>query len=252
MNSRWIAQRLVQLGFVASVGIAWYWITSRGHVSPLLQPSLGAVCHEFLALAAAGTFWPDLGVTLYELAVAFVVASSTGTLIGYLISRSGYAIKVFDPLLAGIYAIPAILLFPLYVLYLGIGPASKIAMGATIAFFPIVLNTIAGLHYVDRTYVTAARSMGASSRQMFWNVMFPAAFPVVLTGLRIGLILAFLSILGTETIASFSGLGHRIVELGENMDTASMFAYIIFVILISLVLNSAVSLAERLGRRGQA
>ena len=82
--------------------------------------------------------------------------------------------------------------------------------------------------------------------------MLPAAFPVVLTGLRIGLILAFLAILGTETIASFSGLGHRIVELGENMDTASMFAYIIFVVLISVVLNSAVSFAERLGRRGQA
>jgi ABC-type nitrate/sulfonate/bicarbonate transport system permease component len=125
-------------------------------------------------------------------------------------------------------------------------------MGATIAFFPVVLNTTAGLHYVDRIYVTAARSMGASSGQMFWNVMLPAAFPVVLTGLRIGLISAFLSILGTETIASFSGLGHRIVELGENMDTASMFAYIIFVILISITLNSAVSLAERWGRRGQA
>jgi ABC-type nitrate/sulfonate/bicarbonate transport system permease component len=221
-------------------------------VSPLLLPTLSSVYHEFLVLAAAGTFWPDLGVTLYELAAAFLIASVAGTVIGYLISRSGYAIKVFDPLLAGIYAIPAILLFPLYVLYLGIGPASKIAMGATIAFFPVVLNTTAGLHYVDRIYVTAARSMGASSWQMFWNVMLPAAFPVVLTGLRIGLISAFLSILGTETIASFSGLGHRIVELGENMDTASMFAYIIFVILISITLNSAVSLAERWGRRGQA
>ena len=72
----------------------------------------------------------------------------------------------------------------------------------------------------------------------------------MLTGLRIGLILAFLSILGTETIASFSGLGHRIVELGENMDTAAMFAYIIFVVLISIVLNAAVSFAKRLGRRG--
>jgi ABC-type nitrate/sulfonate/bicarbonate transport system permease component len=252
MNSRSIAQRLVQLGFVASVGILWYVITARGNVSPLLLPTLGSVCHEFLVLAAAGTFWPDLGVTLYELAAAFLIASIAGTGIGYLISRSGYAIKVFDPLLAGIYAIPAILLFPLYVLYLGVGPASKIAMGATIAFFPVVLNTTAGLHYVDRIYVTAARSMGASSRQMFWNVMLPAAFPVVLTGLRIGLISAFLSILGTETIASFSGLGHRIVELGENMDTASMFAYIIFVILISITLNSAVSVAERWGRRGQA
>ena len=64
--------------------------------------------------------------------------------------------------------------------------------------------------------------------------MLPAAFPVLLTGLRMGLILAFLSILGSETIASFSGLGHRIVELGENLDTSKMFAYIVFVIAIAL------------------
>jgi ABC-type nitrate/sulfonate/bicarbonate transport system permease component len=249
MNSRSIAQRLVQLGFVALLAAAWHATTVSGSVSPLLLPPLGAVYHEFLGLIAVGKFWPDLAVTLYELVTAYFIAASVGTIIGYLVSRSGWAIQVFDPLLAGIYAIPAILLFPLYVLYLGIGPASKIAMGATIAFFPIVLNTIAGLHYVDRIYVTSARSMGASPRQMFWNVMFPAAFPVMLTGLRIGLILAFLSILGTETIASFSGLGHRIVELGENMETTTMFAYIIFVVLISILLNSAVSLANRFGRR---
>jgi ABC-type nitrate/sulfonate/bicarbonate transport system permease component len=122
-------------------------------------------------------------------------------------------------------------------------------MGATIAFFPIVLNTISGLSRVDSAYVTAARSMGASVPQMFWSVMLPAAFPIVLTGLRMGLILAFLSILGSETIASFSGLGHQIAGLAENMDTARMFAYIVFVLLIAFLLNYAVSFAEARGRR---
>jgi ABC-type nitrate/sulfonate/bicarbonate transport system permease component len=194
-------------------------------------------------------FWPDLKVTLYELAVAFAIAAFAGSSIGYLVSRSRYAIRVFDPLLAGIFAIPAILLYPLYVLFFGLGPGSKIAMGATIAFFPIVLNTISGLSRVDSTFVTAARSMGASSPQMFWSVMLPAAFPIVLTGLRMGLILAFLSILGAETIASFSGLGHQIVGLAENMDTASMFAYILFVLLIALLLNLAVSFVEARGQQ---
>src|SRR4029077_14913511 len=101
---------------------------------------------------------------------------------------------------------------------------------------------------VDSTYVTAARSMGASSPQMFWSVLLPAAFPIVLTGLRMGLILAFLSILGSETISSFSGLGHQIAGLAENMDTASMFDYIAFVLLIALLLNLAVSFAEARGR----
>jgi NitT/TauT family transport system permease protein len=156
---------------------------------------------------------------------------------------------VFDPLFAGLFAIPVILLYPLYELFFGLGPGSKIAMGATFAFFPVVLSTISGLSRVDRSYVTAARSMGASSTQMFWSVMLPGAFPVVLSGLRMGLILAFLSILGSETIASLSGLGYQIKGSAENMDTAIMFAYIVFVLLIAALLNFVVSFAEASGAR---
>jgi len=243
-----LAQRTVQLGFLVLVGLAWQITAIRGGVSPLLLPPPAAVYREFLSLLKTGMFWPDLKVTLYELSVAFSIAAVAGSAIGYVVSRSGYAIRVFDPLLAGIFAIPAILLYPLYVLFFGLGPGSKIAMGATIAFFPIILNTISGLSRVDSAYVTAARSMGASSPQMFWSVMLPAAFPIVLTGLRMGLILAFLSILGAETIASFSGLGHQIAGLAENMDTASMFAYIVFVLLIAFLLNFAVSFVEARGR----
>jgi len=243
------AHRLVQLGFLVLVALVWQITAIGSHVSPLLLPPPAAVYREFLPLLMTGVFWPDLKVTLYELSVAFSIAAVAASSISYVVSRSRYAIRVFDPLFAGIFAIPAILMYPLYVLFFGLGPASKIAIGATIAFFPIVLNTISGLSRVDSTYVTAARSMGASSLQMFWSVMLPAAFPIILTGLRMGLILAFLSILGAETIASFSGLGHQIAGLAENMDTARMFAYIVFVLLIAFLLNFAVSFAEARGRR---
>ena len=152
--------------------------------------------------------------------------------------------KVFEPLLAAIYAIPIILFLPLYVLLLGLGPNSKIALGATISFFPIVLSTIAGFGYVDRRLVTAARSMGANDLQMFRYVLLPGALPVILAGLRMGFTVALLSVIGSETIASFAGLGHHIVDLAENMDTARMFAYIVFVILIVVCLNTAVSKLE--------
>jgi ABC-type nitrate/sulfonate/bicarbonate transport system permease component len=249
VNSSRLAQRFVQLGFLVLLALAWQIAILRGEVSPILLPPPAAVYREFLSLLRTGTFWPDLKVTLYELVVAFSIAGIAGSAIGYLVSRSRYAIRVFDPLFAGIFAIPVILLFPLYVLFFGLGPGSKIAMGATIAFFPVVLNTIAGFRHVDPAFVAAARSMGASSPQMFWSVMVPASFPIVLTGLRMGLILAFLSILGTETIASFAGLGHQIAGLAENMDTAKMFAYIVFVLLIAFLLNSAVSFAELRGRQ---
>jgi ABC-type nitrate/sulfonate/bicarbonate transport system permease component len=240
---------MVQLAFVASVALLWHFATASGRVSPLLLPPLQAVWRELVALIGSARFWPDLRVTLYELAVAFLIAAVAGSAAGYAVSRSSYAVRVFDPLFAGMYSIPAILLFPLYVLFFGLGTGSKIAMGATIAFFPVVLNTITGLRQVDRSYVSAAQSMGASSFQMFWSVMLPASLPVILAGLRIGAISAFMTILGAETIASFAGMGHRIVELAENMDTAKMFANIVLVMFIALLLNAAVALAERSGRR---
>jgi len=248
VNGSRIAQRIVQLGFLVTVALAWQITATRGGVSPLLLPPPAAVYREFLSLLRTGTFWPDLKITLYEMTVAFSIAAVAGSFIGYLVSRSRYAIRVLDPLFAGIFAVPAILLYPLYVLFFGLGPGSKIAMGATIAFFPVVLNTISALSRVDSVYVAAAQSMGATSTQLFWSVMFPAAFPVVLAGLRMGLILAFLSILGSETIASFSGLGHQIAGLAENMDTARMFAYIVLVMLIALLLNFAVSSVEARGK----
>ena len=112
-----------------------------------------------------------------------------------------------------------------------------------------MLNTIAGFGYVDRIFITAARSMGASDLQMFRYVLLPAALPVILTGLRIGFTVALLSILGSETIASLAGLGHKIVHLAEAMETARMFAYIAFAVAIAATLNSFTSSLERRAKR---
>jgi ABC-type nitrate/sulfonate/bicarbonate transport system permease component len=252
MRGERLGYRAVQLGFVVALATLWYLAGSRGWVNPILLPSIGASVHEFILLLQTGSYWPDLRVTLYELVVAFLIAASSGCVIGYLVSLSRFSVRVFDPLFAGIFSIPTILLFPLYVLFFGLGPPSKIAIGTTIAFFPVVLSTISGFDYVERSYITSARSMGASAFQMFWCVMLPAAFPMVLTGLRMGFILAFLSILGSETIASLSGLGHKIVTYAESMDPAKMFAYIFFAILIAFLLNGLASMAETWSRKGQA
>jgi ABC-type nitrate/sulfonate/bicarbonate transport system permease component len=249
-GGRWI-YRLVQLAFAVVLLSLWQFSTSQGYINPILLPTLSASWSEFLKVLATGAFWPDLRVTLTELVSAFAIAASSGCIIGYMVSRSRYTVRVFDPLFAGLYSIPTILLFPLYVLFFGLGVGSKIAIGATIAFFPVVLNTIAGFDYVDKSYVTSARSMGASQVQMFWSVMLPAAFPIVLTGLRMGFILAFLAILGSETIASLAGLGHRIVTYAESMDPAKMFAYIFFAIGIAFLLNGLVSIIEGRVRRGR-
>jgi len=244
-----IWSRLVQAAFVIGLLTLWYLATAKWGVSHLLLPNPVIVYEQLKDVIGSGEFIPDLRVTLTELAIAFSISSVGGIALGYLLSRSQFLIRVFEPLLAGAYSIPIILFLPLYVLFFGLGPASKIALGTTISFFPIVLNTIAGFGYVDRIYVVAARSMGASDYQLFRWVLLPAALPVILTGLRMGFTVALLSILGSETIASLAGLGHRIVHLAEAMETARMFAYIAFAVAIAAILNVVVTRLEATGRR---
>ncbi len=244
-----IASLSVQIGFLVALVALWYLGTAYWGISRILLPNPVNVWAELKDILASGEYLPDLRVTLTELAVAFAISCTAGITLGFLISRSPYLIKVFEPLLAGFYSVPVILFLPLYVLFFGLGQGSKIALGVTISFFPIVLNTIAGFGYVDKIFITAARSMGASNVQMFRYVLLPAALPVILTGLRMGFTVALLAILGSETIASLEGLGHRIVHLAEAMETARMFAYIAFAVVIAAVLNLAVSSLERRGRR---
>ena len=246
-----LASRGVQAAFLIVLIALWYVATTRWRVSPLLLPNPVPVLSDFWEVLTTGEFIDDLRVTLSELAAAFVIAACGGLIVGYLVSRSHYRIRVFEPLFAAVYSVPIILFLPLYVLFFGLGPASKIALGASISFFPIALSTIAGFGYVERMLVVAARSMGASDYQLFRYVLVPAALPIILTGMRIGFTVALLSIIGSETIASLAGLGHRIVHLAEAMEMTRMFAYIIFVVAIAAILNALVSALEARVRRAR-
>src|ERR1700733_15256254 len=190
-----LGSRAVQVGFLLGILALWYLATNRWGVNRLLLPNPIAVWQQLLDVLKSGEYLPDLRVTLTELVAAFALSMTFGTIVGFFVSRTRYTIRVFDPLFAGIYSIPIILFLPLYVLFFGLGPASKIALGATISFFPIALNTIAGFGYVGKTFVVAARSMGASDYQLFRRVLMPAALPIILSGMRSGFTVALPSII---------------------------------------------------------
>jgi ABC-type nitrate/sulfonate/bicarbonate transport system permease component len=225
--------------------VVWDYVGQNRVVNPILLPPLRRVLDKFVQIVQTGAVYTHLAVTVLELLAGFAIAASAGLLIGYVIGRSRHRTVVFEPLLAGVFAIPIIIFLPIFLLFFGIGVESKIAFGATYAFFPIVLNTIGGISQVDDRYVRVARAMGASDRQMFRRVLLPAALPVIITGLRIGCIIGFLAIVGGEMIAGLQGLGSQIVRLGEGMNTAEMFAYIIFVIFVAAVLNFGLSGLQR-------
>ena len=168
------------------------------------------------------------------------------------ITRSRFATKVLEPVVSSVFAIPITLFLPLFILLFGIGPASKVAYGAAYGFFPIALNTIAGLAGVEDRYLNAAKSMGFSRLGTFRHVLFPAAFPVILTGLRIGFFICFASVLGAETISSVAGVGRNIALSAELMEPARMFAWIAVVIVTATLLNAIVSMLENRMRKVSA
>jgi ABC-type nitrate/sulfonate/bicarbonate transport system permease component len=236
--------RAIQLAILVFAVVAWIVIGQTGWISPLFVPPIEAVWAAFAQLVQTQMFWSAAGVTLTTIIQAYAIAILLGIPVGYLVTRSRFLTRLLEPVISGLFAIPITLFFPLFILLFGIGTPSKVAYGAAYGFFPIALNTIAGLSGIDRRYLAAAKSMGFSSAGTFRHVLFPAAFPVILTGLRIGFFICFASVLGGETISSVSGVGRNIALSAELMEPARMYAWIVFVIAVALSLNAVVSRLE--------
>ncbi len=239
----------IQLVLFASVFAAWYFATHSG-VRALLLPPPDLVWREMKVLWSSGRLWSAAVVTLNEIWQAYSIAVVAGVAVGFLVSRSRALVRIFEPVLTGLFAIPLTLFFPLFVVFFGIGPDSKVAYGATQCFFPIALNTIAGFANVDELYLRAARAMGASSVSQFRYIYLPAALPVTMTGFRIGFFICIAAVLGGETLAAASGIGKSIALSAELMETARLYAWIAYVVTVSVTLNLLALAAEQRGDEG--
>jgi len=238
--------RSIQLGLFASVFAAWYLATQSG-VRRLLLPPPELVWREMQVLWSSGRLWSAAVVTLNEIWQAYSIAVVAGVAVGFMVSRSRALVRIFEPVLTGMFAVPLTLFFPLFVVFFGIGPESKVAYAATQCFFPIALNTIAGFASVDDLYLRASRAMGASSLAQFRYIYLPAALPITVTGLRIGFFICIAAVLGAETLAALNGIGKSIALAAELMETARLYAWIAYVVTVSVTLNLLALAAEQRG-----
>jgi len=249
MKNATLGAREVKLLFVAVFIGTLYVIGRTGAVSPLFVPRIEAVADAFVRLIQTDQFWSAVRITFSTILKAYLIAVFLGISSGYLVTRSRFLTLLLEPVISGLFAIPITLLFPLFILLFGIGPESKVAYGAAYGFFPIALNTIAGFSGVDERYLNAARAMGFSPFGTFRHVLLRAAFPVILTGLRIGFFISFASVLGGETISSLAGVGRNIALAAELMEPARMYSWIVVVIVAALALNALASAIENRMRR---
>jgi ABC-type nitrate/sulfonate/bicarbonate transport system permease component len=242
--------RSIQFGLLAILFGAWYFVTQSNQRLTLLLPAPDLVWRQMQFLWTSGRLGAAATVTVLTIIQAYVIAAVAGITIGFLVTRSRNLVRIFEPLLTGMFSIPLTLFFPLFVVFFGAGPDSKVAYAATYSVFPIALNTIAAFSSVDDLYIRATRSMGASSIQQFRHVYLPGALPVTITGLRIGFFICIASVLGGETLAALSGVGKSIALAAELMETARLYAWIAFVVIVSVMLNLLVLAAESRTERG--
>lgn len=185
-------------------------------------------------------------VTLIEVFAAFAVSAVAGIGGGVVIVASRFLAQVFMPLILALQVVPKIAIAPLILIWLGFGPVGKVAIALTVAFFPVLINTIAGLQSAPPEILDLARSLHASRVKLFQKVLFPNALPYIFTGLKISMTLAVVGAVIGEFIGGNQGLGYLIQQAQFEINTPLMVAAILVLALIGLAAYGLVVLAERL------
>lgn len=206
---------------------------------------LSAVLVRIVEMWQEGTLQTDIAASSQTFIVGFALGSIVAISIGVLMALSNTLRDLIDPWISALYATPYIALAPLFVLWLGIGLAAHAAVVFIGVFFPVLINTYAGLTTTDRVLLEVARSYNASGRQMFTMVRFPAALPYIITGLRLGVARGLVGVVVAEIFGAKAGLGYRIVISGNSFDTAGLFAGIFLFAFAGVISVELLKLLER-------
>ncbi len=242
---RWLSRRagVARLGVVVLLLLVWEiaarYFLDRDFVSPpsTVFMSLGKL---FGTPGVPSALW----LTLYEIAVAFVLAVIIGAAVGLAVGLNRFAHQSFMPIVLLLYGIPQITILPIFILLFGIGAASKIAFGVSHGMFPIVIAVAAGVQKVEPVLLVSARSMGASRWQLLRHVIFPHAVPSLFTGMRLAMSGVLLGVLLAELYVSTAGIGYFTSVFTQNLDAAKLMGLVSVLAAIAIALNEIVRRAE--------
>jgi NitT/TauT family transport system permease protein len=212
----------------------WEWLSRSGRISPAILPAPSTVVlrwwHYLLPLEPydpsqgskfawffSGELPQDALGSLYRVIVGFIIGAGIALPLGLFMGRKPLIYDLFSPLLEVLRPIPPIAYIPLSILWFGLGNPPAFFLISLGAFFPVLVNTIAGVRNVDAIYIRAAQNLGAKESTLFRRVILPAAMPYILTGVRVGFGVAFIVVIVAEMTAVNKGLGYRILEAREFM-----------------------------------
>jgi ABC-type nitrate/sulfonate/bicarbonate transport system permease component len=227
------------------LGFAWEGLAASGAFTPFQLPRLSEVFARIWTDAVAGDLALNTGLTLYRALVGFAIAAFAGVVLGMAMSRNVAARWLFDPIVSVGFPMPKIAFLPVVMLWLGVYDVSKIAMVVLDAIFPVVTATVAGISAVDRHLVWSARNMGASNRELLWQIVLPAASPQIMTGLQVALPIALIVAVVAEMLMGGYGLGGAMVHASRFADSRGVFAGIVEIAVVGYVLVKAMALVRR-------
>ena len=185
-----------------------------------------------------------LRVTFWELGIAFVLSVVIGLVIGLPLGLAPFARRSFMPIILLLYGTPQVTILPLFVLYFGIGPASKIAFGVSHGFFPVIVTIVAGVQNIKPILLTSARSMGASRYQILRHIVFPHMIPSFFAGMRLAMTGVLLGVLLAELYVSTAGIGYFTTLFTQSFDPTRLLGLVALLAAMAIVLNEIVRRAE--------
>ena len=233
----------MRLVVIAALFVLWE-IAARYWVDPMFLSPPSRVIGSLQAVLYTRGVPGALQITFWELAVAFAMSVVIGLVVGLGVGLSGFSRRTFMPIILLLYGTPQVTILPLFILYFGIGPASKIAFGVSHGIFPIIVTIVAGVQNMKPILMTSARSMGASRWQIFRWVIFPHMIPSFFAGMRLGMTGVLLGVLLAELYVSTAGIGYFTTLFTQNFDPTKLLGLISMLAAMAIVLNEVVRRAE--------
>jgi NitT/TauT family transport system permease protein len=225
--------------------VLWDLANTQGWVSQLILPRPGEVVVSTYELFATGLIWEHVWATLFETVAGFTLAAAVAITAAIAAASSKTIRNMLYPYAVTLQVLPMIAIAPILISILGFGYSSKIAIAGLIAFFPIFVNTLTGLMTPDADEEELFRSLRASKRKTFTNLLLPTSAPMIFAGLRIGLTLALAGAIVAEFVSSQRGLGLLVQRFSYQLNMDDAYAVIVVMTGIGLLLFGTVGLADR-------
>ena len=239
------------LSFVSKFGsivvllLAWEILASSGVFTPFLLPKFSVVVERIASDMMAGSWFVNIGLTLYRAIVGFCAAAVIGVPLGILMARQSTIRWFFDPIVSIGFPAPKVAFLPIFILWFDLFDTAKIVLVAFTAIFPIVAASWAGTFTVDKHLIWSARSLGANNREVLSEIILPAALPQILTGLQIALPISMIVALVTEFLMGGQGLGGAMIEAQRFGDSPGVFAGIVSIAIAGIVIIKSLEFMRR-------